>query len=179
MDAPVVGARGASDGLATDPSLIEGSDQRPKRAGQATGRRVRTESLISPATFFTANAPALGVYAALVGGIVYVALTRVATLVCQPAGVRPSAEGLGYGPLLLGMAVTLFGALGIVLAAVHVAFAVTWLRSKRVWAYGLATLAFIALVFASWFIDDVAAFFLTPLLCALIFAHRCLGAALG
>ncbi len=99
-------------------------------------------------------------------------------MVCQPAGVRPSAEGLGYGPLLLGMAVTLFGALGIVLAAVHVAFAVTWLRSKRVWAYGLATLAFIALVFASWFID-VAAFFLTPLLCALIFAHRCLGAALG
>jgi hypothetical protein len=117
------------------------------------------------------NATALTVVAAALGGVLYVLLTWIATWVYEPAGVRPSEAGLGYGPMLLGTAVTLFVALAVVLAGVSVAFGATWLRRKNAWAYALATIALLGIVFVSWSIDDVAGFFLAALPMALVIAH--------
>jgi hypothetical protein len=67
--------------------------------------------------------------------------------------------------------VTLLVALGIVLAAVAVAFGAAWIRRKSAWAYSLATVALLALVVVSWSINDVAGFFLIALPAAVVAAH--------
>jgi hypothetical protein len=60
--------------------------------------------------------------------------------------VRPSEVGLGYGPLLVGTAVTLVGALAVVLAIVAVALGAAWLFRKALGAAWLREKQVLALV---------------------------------
>jgi hypothetical protein len=125
--------------------------------------------------FLASNATGLSVAGAFLGSVVYVLLTWVASWVYEPAGVRPSEVGLGYGAMLLGTAVTLVVALGVVLVTVAIAFGAAWLRRKKNKALFLlslfAILALVLLVVASWPVDDVAGFFLVPLPAAVAVAN--------
>ena len=121
-------------------------------------RRARTVTKTGPFAFWRSNATALGGAAAALGGVLFVLLTWVAGWVYQPAGVRPSDVGLGYVPLLAGTAVTLVGALAVVLAIVAVALGAAWLRrralraswlrnnrKKQAWALAVVLIALVAL----------------------------------
>jgi hypothetical protein len=124
-----------------------------------------------PLAFLASNATQLSVAGALLGGILYVLLTWVSNWVYEPAGVRPSDVGLGYGAMLVGTAVTLVVALALVLLTVAFAFGAVWLgRKKRVLLTVSAIVALFGLVAVVTFIDAVAGFFLGLLPGALIFA---------
>jgi len=162
-----------------EPSPSRGCAECPEDARGATppARRERSAEAgpgaFSPFAFLRNNAPILGAAATALGVVLYVLLTWVAGWVYQPAGVRPSEVGLGYGQLLLGTAVALVAALAGVLAAVAVAFAVVfgaaWLRKKiervrggretQAWVPALVTVVLLALAAASWFFGNGAGSF--------------------